>query len=52
MYKRQVLEDICPYNLTDTCEITVDPDSKDDAYAALQAMADLNPYLSTNSSEE
>ena len=47
-----VLEDICPYNLTDTCEITVDPDSKDDAYAALQAMADLNPYLSTNSYEE
>ena len=47
-----VLADICPYNITDTCEITVEPDSKEDAYTALQALADSNPYLSTNSYEE
>lgn len=47
-----VLESICPYNITETCEITVDPDEKDTAYDALQDLADTSAYLTTSSYEE
>lgn len=47
-----VLENICPYNITETCEITVAPDQKDAAYQALQALADTSDYLSTSNYEE
>lgn len=42
---KSVLEDLTSYNLTDICEITIDPKHKEEAYQALDAMTKSSPYL-------
>ena len=47
-----VLEDICPYDLTERLEITVNSEKKEQAYEQLQAMADSSEYLVTDNYED
>ena len=48
---QSVLSELCPGNLTKTCEITVDPARKDTAYGALQELADSNPLFEAENYE-
>lgn len=49
---QEVMEQICPYNLTDTCDITVNPAHKDAAYAEIQELADFSELFILDTYEE
>lgn len=48
---QSVLSELCPGNLTKTCEITVDPARKDTAYDALQELADSSSFFEADNYE-
>ncbi len=47
-----VLSEICPYDLTNTCEITVDAAQKETAYETLQSLADTDERFVSDTYED
>ena len=47
-----VLSEICPYDLTNTCEITVDAAQKETAYETLQSLADTDGRFVSDTYED
>ena len=47
-----MLAEICPYDLTNTCEITVDAAQKETAYETLQSLADTDERFVSDTYED